>query len=185
MPADIRELWQSQTASAPGDIAKRIELFRKKTARTNFDALLASAFLICGFIAFMAVFDNVLLRIGSMLTIAVFVSIAYQARVNQLAERRAAEVGDLASIEFHRGQLLRQRAPAGRRFWLRWLLMWPGAIIFFVGFAQARPDVTPIIGFELLSFIVIMIVMIPLNRMRIRNDERRLEELDRLQKESE
>lgn len=185
MPADIRELWQSQTAGAPDDIARRIEEFRRKTARRNFDGILASVFLVCGFIAFVIVFDNVLLRIGSMLTIANFVSMGYTARRNQLAERRAAEAGEIGSLEFYRGQLLRQLGWRGRRFWLRWLLLWPGAIIFFIGFAQARPDVAAIIYFELFSFVVIMIAMIPLNRMRIRNDERLLEELDRLQKESE
>ncbi|HWW62873.1 MAG TPA: hypothetical protein VN181_15975 [Thermoanaerobaculia bacterium] len=185
MPADIRDLWQTQPTEA---FRLSSEAFRKQTARRNFDALLAAVFLICGFIGFMTLFDNLLLRAGSILTIAIFVSWAHGARASERAERdaerHAAEMGNVGSLEFHRGQLLRQRALSGGRFWLRWLLMLPGPILFFIGFAQARPDVAPMIGFELLTYLIIMFAMIPLRRRHIRHDERRLEELDRLQKES-
>jgi len=192
-PVDVQELWHEQTTEAfrmsADEIHARIARFSRKSRRAIFDGFLVCAFIVLGYIGFLALFHNPLLRIGSILVIAAFGFLAWQVRSNQLAERaaaqRAAEMGTMDSVDFHRGQWLRQRdRHTGTQFWSRWLILLPGAPVFFIGFAQERPELTAIIWVEAITFLIAIAAAIPLNRRAVRNCQRQIDELDQLRKEN-
>jgi NhaP-type Na+/H+ or K+/H+ antiporter len=100
------------------------------------------------------------------------------------AARLAAESGTIDAVAFHREQLRRQQQRhSGRRFWRRWLILLPGPIFFFLGFAQARPDLIAIIWVEAITFIIAIVAAIPVNRRVVRQCQKRIDQLDQLRKE--
>jgi len=186
---ELQELWRQQDAE-PSDLsleAIRLQsaILERRGKRAMLDAALIFIFLAAGFIGLMVLFHNPLLRVGATLTSVAFGLIALQTRTMRLKERAAAEHtaenGLQSTISFYRSQLERRcERHRGLPFWSRWLVLLPGPITFFLGFAQARPDLRPMILFELLTFLIAMAAAIPLNRRASRNCESRLEALDRL-----
>ncbi len=186
---ELQELWHQQNAE-PSHLsldAIRLQsaLLERRGKRAMLDAILTFFFIATGCIGFTLLFHNPLLRAGASLTAVAFGLIAIQARRARLKEREAADCsaqdGVQSTIDFFRSQLERQRERhRARRFWTRWLVLLPGPITFFLGFAQARPDLRLMILFELLTFLVAMGAAIPLNRRVSQNCERRLKALDRL-----
>jgi hypothetical protein len=147
--------------------------------------MLSFAFIAVGCVSFMILFQNLLLRVGATLTAAALGIIAIQARRLRLrdgqASEYAAENGVQSTTDFLRSRLERRRERhRGWRFWIRWVMLLPGPITFFFGFAQARPDLRLMILFEFLTFLVAMVAAIPLNRQVSRNCERRIRALNQL-----
>ena len=185
---DLRELWHDQVSDSfrmsTEEIPARIARFERRTRRAIFDGYLAGAFLVCGFLSLSLLFENPLLRIGSALTIAAFALMTWNTRASQLEERsadqHAAERG-LSALDFHRGQLERRRDRfRGPRWWGQWLALIPGGLLFFAGFAQARPELTAFIAFEALTFVIAIASAVPINRRAARNCQQQLDALDRL-----
>ena len=185
---ELQEIWHQQEAE-PSDLSLdairlRSALLERRGKRAMFDAILTFVFMAAGFTGFMVLFDNTLLRAGSTLTIIAIGLIAIQAggmrREERLAAEHYAENGLQSTTGFFRSQLERRRElHRGWRFWTRWLVLLPGPMAFFVGFAQARPDLRLMILFEFLTFLFAIGVAIPLNRRASRNYDRRLKALDR------
>ena len=191
---DLGELWREQSAEglelSAEEIHARVERLARCSRRAKLDGYLVVGVIGTCFVGFMLLIDNLLLRIGSVLTILGLAVIAWQARSRQLAEReatrQAAESGDVSSLDFHLGQLRRTRDwHRGATFWARWLAMLPGGPIFFIGFAQARPDLVPIIRLEALTFVLAILAAIPLQRRAARSYQRQIERLERLKVEQE
>jgi hypothetical protein len=188
---DIRELWSSQATGtfrlSPDEVHARMERYNRRSRRAAFDGFLASTFIISVFIAFIALFHNPLLRTGAILTIASFGFLAWETRSSLMVEKKVARLAAESGIDavaFHREQLRRQQQRhAGSRFWRRWFVLLPGAIFFFLGSAQARPDLSAIIWVEAITFIIAIVAAIPLNRRAVRQLQKRIDELDQLRKE--
>ena len=186
--SELRGLWRDQTSDpfrmSTEEIPERIARFERRSRRAIFDAYLAGAFLVSGFLGLSLLFENPMLRIGSALTIAAFGLMAWNTRASQVEERsaaqRTAERGTSA-LDFHRGQLERRRdRHQGPRWWAQWLALIPGGLPFFAGFAQALPKLTVIIAFEALTFVIAIASAVPLNRRAARNCQQQLDALDRL-----
>jgi hypothetical protein len=87
-------------------------------------------------------------------------------------------------VEYLRNELARQRDfHRGSRFWSRMLLLVPGSLVFFAGFAQAHPEVVRTIRFEAISVVVLAIAAIPLNLWMARRYQKQIDALTRLQEE--
>ena len=63
------------------------------------------------------------------------------------------------------------------------LLLFPGGLIFFAGFARAHPEVIRTIRFETITVIVFALAAIPLNRWMARRYQKQIDALARLQEE--
>ena len=63
------------------------------------------------------------------------------------------------------------------------LLFIPGPMVFFAGFMKAHPEVATMIRFEAITFLLLVIAAVPLNRWMAGKYQRQIDELDRLQKE--
>lgn len=189
---DIRELWSSQATGtfrlSLDEVHARMERYNRRSRRTSFDVILTSVCVIFINIAAMVLFHNLLLRVGAILTIASFGYLAWETRSSgreeKEAARLAAESGTIDAVAFHREQLRRQQQRhSGIRFWRRWLILLPG-ITFFLGFAQARPDLTAYAWVQAITFVIAIVIMIPLNRRAVRQLQKRIDELDQLRKET-
>lgn len=181
-------LWQNQSAEplrmTPDELRKRMEQLDRRTRTRNRGAYQACGFLVIAFLWSLTVFPNDLQRIGAVLTIAGVGVLFYQIRANKLATRKAAESGSTASLAFHRGELARQRDfHRGKLFWSRFLALMPGPLLGLFGFYQAYPHLAKILVVEGITFILVFIATIPVNRRLARKYQRQLDELDRMQKE--
>src|ERR1043165_6461945 len=91
-----------------------------------------------------------------------------------------AENGATVSLEYKRALLQHRLDFHRKRLWLRVLALAPGGVLFFLGFAAARPDLAVMIYFELATFIVAIALIVPLNRKAASRLERQIVEIDRL-----
>jgi len=185
---DVLDIWQSQSTEgfrmSTEDIRRRIEQMDKKLRRKRFAFYTVCGFLIAFFLAWEAISTNPLQRVGAMLTMLGVGYLAYQVHQNRVRKAPPAENGRVASIEFHRTELERQRDfHRGTRLWSRMLIFVPGPMVFFAGFLMAHPEVATTIRLEAISFVLMAIAAVPLNRWMASKYQRQLDELDRLQRD--
>ncbi|HXM60044.1 MAG TPA: hypothetical protein VN950_04250 [Terriglobales bacterium] len=124
--------------------------------------------------------STAMLRIGSALTVAAMLYMAYQ-----LYARRAAQPPlDTASATFaYRVELERQREfHCGSWFWSRFIAFLPGPILFCVGAIIAQPESARAYATILAGFVVLSIWAVQLNLSQARKYQRRLDELEALQR---
>lgn len=183
---DVAALWQTQGTEgfrmSTEEIRARIETMNRKLRRRTIDGYLVCAFLIVSMIAWMFVGMNALQLVGAVLTIIGVSYLAWQLRANRF--RRPDDEAQ-NTLEHLRAELVRQRDfHRGERFWSRMLLFVPGGFVFFIGFAQAHPEVIRIIRFEIISFVIFAISAIPLNAWMARRYQKQIDALSRLQEES-
>jgi hypothetical protein len=192
MPSDdLRDLWQSQSTGtfqmSTAEIQARIEKLATTARVRNRGGILVTSFVILNFIWWLTFIDTTLSRVGAVMTIAGVVYMLYQVLAHRNGERaasqRAAESGT-SSIDFHRAQLARQRDfHRGRTLALRLLFFAPGPLVFFAGMARERAKLAWMFEVEGITFAILLIIAIPLNLSLARKYQRRLDELDALQKE--
>jgi len=183
---DAAAAWQAQSGSgfrmSSEEIRNRLETMNRKMRRRTFNGYLVCAFLIVGFIAWMFVGMNTLQTIGAVFMIIATSYMAWQIRANRF---RTPSIDVVDTLEHLRRELARQRDfHRGTRFWSRMLLLVPGGLIFFAGFAQAHPEVIRIIRFEIISFVIFAISAIPLNAWMARRYQKQIDALSRLEEES-
>ena len=182
---DVVALWQTQRSEgfrmSNEEIRNRIESMNRKMRRRTFDGYLVCAALIVFFAGWMFVGMNSLQLAGATLTIIAVSYMAWQIRANRF---RTPSIDVVDTLEHLRRELVRQRDfHRGTRFWSRMLLLFPGGLIFFAGFARAHPEVVRMIRFETISFIVFAIAAIPLNMWMARRYQKQIDALARLQEE--
>ena len=123
-----------------------------------------------------AIFSGTLLKIGAVALIAGLVVLAAEVARHW----RKAPAPEVSSIDYQRA-LLRHRMEFHRkRLWLRVVILAPGGVLFFLGFAVARPQLAPIIAIELATFALAMILIVPANRRAAARIEKEIAELERL-----
>jgi hypothetical protein len=138
---------------------------------------IAAAIVIASFGVFFFVFPNWLQRVGSILTVIGALYLVVQLRMR--SARAMPDVALSSCLQFYRSELQRQRDfHRGKWFWSRMLIFLPGPIVWFAGFAQARPKLAPFIWGELIAFLILGALAVPLNLRLARAYQRRIDALD-------
>jgi hypothetical protein len=191
-PGNAKELWQGDSGTpvqmSAVAIKARVDRLARRTRLRNGGGLVVCGIVLIGCLWWVMSIDNPLARTGAVLTAVGICNMAFQLRSNQGGERaavrRAAAMGSTPSALFHRGELERQRDfHRGRLLWIRLVLMVPGPLLFFAGFAQAHPEVAGTIRLEALAFALMWLAAVPLNLRLAGGYQRQLDELARLHKE--
>lgn len=186
---DVLGLWQEQETDGfrmnADEIRKRMEQMEKKLRRRTVDGYLVCGSLLAFFALWLGVSPDPIQALGAAMTMAGVGYLAWQIRQNRWRETPPADIGNTASADFLRTELVRQRDfHRGRTFWVRIAVFFPGPMVFFVGFARAHPEVINMIRFEAVTFVLLIVAAIPLNRWMARKYQRQIDGLDRLQRES-
>ena len=187
-PDAVVTLWQAQGSDgfrmSTEDIHKRIETVNRRVRRRTFDGYLVCSVLIVFFTGWMFVGMGSLQKVGAVLTVIGLGYLVWQIRQSRFRGAATGQSGDTASLDHLRTELARQRDfHRGATFWSRMLALAPGALVFFVGFEQAHPEIALMIRFETISCVVFIIAAIPLNYWMARRYQRQIDELSRLQEE--
>jgi hypothetical protein len=179
---ELRGLWQGQhTGDAPDLQQTRAEVERIERAmrRGRIDGYIALAFIAAGLVTVTILFANALLIAGTVSSLCGFAFLLYEVRDHHRRAPAAAD-GDKASVEYHRDLLRHRMEFHRRRLWLRVAALAPGGVLYFLGFAMARPDLAPFIYLELATFAVALALIVPMNRRAAAKLERQIEQLERL-----
>jgi len=182
---DVAALWRAQSSEgfrmSNEEIRNRIETMDRKMRRRTIGGYLLCATIIVSFAGWLFIGMNSLQLVGASLTIIAVSYMAWQIRASRF---RTPSIDVVDTLEHLRRELARQRDfHRGTRFWSRMLLLFPGGLIFFAGFARAHPEVIRIIRFETISVIVFALAAIPLNRWMARRYQKQIDALARLQEE--
>ncbi|HWS71446.1 MAG TPA: hypothetical protein VN605_05000, partial [Thermoanaerobaculia bacterium] len=130
-------------------------------------------------VALAALTPNTMQSIGAVLTILALAFVASEVRRAHAADASLVEDGGSPSIAAYRAMLQRQWKFHSVRVWLRVLVLAPGGLLFFAGFAAARPDLAIIAYVQLATLAVALIAMVPLNRRMAARIRLELDELPR------
>ena len=182
---DVAALWRAQSSEgfrmSNEEIRNRIETMNRKMRRRTIGGYLLCATIIVSFAGWLFIGMNSLQLVGAVLTIIAVSYMAWQIRANRF---RTPSIDVVDTLEHLRRELARQRDfHRGTRFWSRMLLLVPGGLIFFAGFARAHPEVIRMIRFEVVSFVVFALSAIPLNMWMARRYQKQIDALARLQEE--
>lgn len=166
------------------DIFSRTQALMKKIRKRTRGGYGACFVLIVGFGSFAFIFPNTLMRVGSGLTVAAALYMAYQ-----LYERRnrkpPSETRPSACTAFYRTELERQRDfHRGSWFWSRLIIMIPGYMLFLIGVAIASPESARFMAIIGVFFLGGCALAIPLNLRLSRKYQRQIDELDALLRKS-
>lgn len=178
---DVRAAWQTQSAQTLTleEIRQSVERMEKRMRREKVGLMVALVGTSVVVVGIAILFAQPLLVAGAAATVAGQAFLAWE--VTQHGRRRpVAENGATVSVDYQRA-LLRHRLDFHRkRLWLRVLALAPGGVLFFLGFAAARPDLAVMMYFQLATFIVGIALIVPANRRAAAKLERQIVEIDRL-----
>lgn len=185
MADDVLDLWRNQKTEGfqmtTEEIHKRVIAFEKTDRRRMFDVYLACACIVIVMAAFFLTFPNALQRTGAVLIMVSFGWLAVQARRTRTKKAPAEELGNTASLDFLRAELSRRRdVLRSPRPLFNALIFTPGYLLFFAGFAASNPKHVPFFYFQLVTFAVVILLIVPLNRRVAGRYERELAELEKL-----
>jgi hypothetical protein len=180
---DVISLWQQQTAEGfrltPEQIQVKLQGLEAKLRERTRGGYLVGAFLIVAFSTWAFVESDLLMRLGAAATIVAVAFLTFQVHRSRFGAGHAPQM-ELPSLEYLRYELQRQRDfHRGKWFWSRLLLLGPAGLLFFLAFARAHPELIAIIRFEIVTFVVGVLVAIPLNWKLAVKYQRQIEELDR------
>ena len=187
LQTDVVALWQRQATGGfqmtADEIKRRLEAMERKFRRDRVGVFVAFALSSIVVIAMAAIAPNTVQSIGAAVSVLGFAFVSYQVHRTRAKNAPSANIGSVASIEFHRAMLQRQLEFHSTGLWPRVLALTPGGLLFFAGLAAAQPKLAILAYLQIATFVVAIILMVPLNgRMAVRY-RRQIEELDRLQKD--
>lgn len=131
---DLKTLWKAQTAQPfqmpLADIHRRAARFQRQVRLRNWLEYGAGAVVLAGFGVYIDLFPSPLIRTGCVLTMLATLVVLFELH-RRGAARQPPGVGfGLASLEFHRAELARQR-DALRSAWLWYVAPFiPGVVVF-------------------------------------------------------
>jgi hypothetical protein len=185
LPDDLKTLWKELSANplriSPHQLRQETEKLRKGPRRRSIVGGGAAWIAIAASVVSSFAFHGTLQRIGSALTVAGAAYLVVQLRMRPA--RAMLEMGETGCVRFYRAELERQR-DFHRGGWLRSrvLIVLPGPVIFWVGFAQAYPNIAPFIRLELAAFLILLVIAVPLNLRVARKSQGRIDALDAVTK---
>jgi hypothetical protein len=180
LPDDLKHLWKELASNpvevSPSQLRREAQGLERGVRLRNSFVTGVCCFIIAayGFFAFLS--KTTLERIGSVLSIAGAANVVVQ--FLKRPTRKLPDSGAIESIRFYRAELERHRdfhRGKGIRSWL--LPFLPGPILFNVAFALDRPMFAPIIALQMVVFLIIAAVIVPLNLRMARRYERRIDAL--------
>jgi hypothetical protein len=165
-PDDVAALWRAQApeTTQPNleEMRRVLERMERKMRRNTIDLVVATVLISAAIVWLAVAFRHPLLTVGAIVSVAGLAFLTFEV----LRHRRrvpVAENGAAASIEYHRALLQHQLEFHRTRVWLRVLMLAPGGVLFFLGFAAARPDLAALIYVELAAFVLGVAMIIPAN----------------------
>ncbi len=185
---EIRVVWQSQTTGTHHPDVEEIRTkwrnMERRMRRNRigfFVALVLSSVVI---VSIAVLFANALLVGGAVLAVGGVTFLGYE--VTQHHRRRpAVENGAAPSISYELALLTHQLEFHQKRLWWRVLSLAPGGVLFFTGFAVSRPDLAPFIYFQLATFVIVVMAIVPVNRRAASKLQCEIAELQALSKNRE
>ncbi len=191
---DIQSAWQDQATEpfkmSSEDIHNRLGKLEKKIQRARgrrFAGYGVGIFVIAAFIKNFLDFPSLLERIGAVLTIFGTGYLIYQLRQTQGRKGWSALSGgdgSTTSFAYYRRELERMRDfHRGRLFWTRLVVLLPGPLVFCAGFTVAHPELLKSNLWNGALLLTFATLAIPLNLWLARRYQRRIDELDLMQKE--
>jgi hypothetical protein len=176
----LKSLWKAQDLPAAAFSIEKLQSTAKRLQRRirmrNAMEYAACLLVICGFARYIAVFPYPLMRLGSSLVIAGTVFVAWQLRVRASSGSLPRE---LASLDFHRQQLMRQR-DALRTVWAWYIApLLPGVAVFRWG-VETELDATKPFARGLganLAIAAVFIAVILVNLYAARKLQRQIDRL--------
>ncbi|HTU43672.1 MAG TPA: sigma-70 family RNA polymerase sigma factor [Bryobacteraceae bacterium] len=189
-PNDMRNVWQNQpmesTRMSVEELRHKAGKFQKRIQLRNLREYIAVLFVVVGFGFYLKWFPSVAMRVGSGLTIAAALYVAYQLHRIGSAETLPEDCGFECCIDFHRRELERQRDLLRRIWW--WYLgpFVPGMLVFLVGLQVAREPRFPHHGIPFvvdLAFCALVFVLIGrLNQRTAHRLQRQIDDLHAMAK---
>ena len=192
---ELRGVWQNQTPEtsrmAADEIRKRSEKLDKRFRRRNNDVLaVCFTVMVCFSVSLLVSPLNLFQRVGALLTIFGGGYLAFQIRANQLKARvlvtMAAKIGGVASVEFYRAALERERDfYRGISLWSRFIMLAPGLPVLCIGEAVAHPDEASTLRGIAVICILFWVAVVWLSLRKAHQEQRQINELDALMRESQ
>ena len=186
LPDDLSRLWKELASNpvqvSPEDLRREAQKLRTRLRLRNSFVTGVCCFIIAAYCLFFFHSTTALERIGSVVSIA---GTAYV--IAQFLKRPARTIPDSGAIEtirFYCAELERQRDFHRGKGVLSWLLPFlPGPILFNVGFALDRPMFAPLVELQMVGFLMIAAIVVPLNLRLARKYQRRLDALNASQRQ--
>jgi len=181
LPDDLNRLWK-EFASTPVHASPdklRLESRKLKTRLLlrNWFVTGVCCFILAAYGFFFLRSTTALERAGSVLSVLGVANV-----IVQFQRRPARTIPDSAALnclQFYRAELKRHRDLHRGKGVLSWLLpVLPGPLLFNIGFALDRPMFAPLVAFQLVVFLIIAAIVVPLNLRLARRYQRRLSALD-------
>ena len=181
LPDDLKLLWQELSTNplqlSPEQLQQEMEKLRKGLRRRFVIGGGAALSVIAAWILYFFRFPNRLQLIGSILTVLGAAFLLVQLKMSPA--RTTPDVAETGCTEFYRAELERHRDfHRGKWFWSRLLVLLPGPLVFWVGFAQAFPEIAWLIWLNLAAFLILAMIAVPLNLRLARRYQRRIDALD-------
>lgn len=144
VPADVQSLWQGQPASGGtmslDELRQRSRRLTRIVSRRNLREHVAGALavVVCGYLAWRVPLP--MMRVGFVLSVPAVIFIVYHLHRHGAARAMPAEMGLAGCLQFHRGELERQRDLL-RGVWKWYLLpLMPGLILVYLAAVLAHPE---------------------------------------------
>lgn len=184
LPDDLTKLWK-ELASNPvqvsaDDLRNESRGLRTGLGFRNWFVVVVCCIIITAYGRFFFFSKTALERFGSALSIAGAANV-----IVQFLRRPARTMPNSAveSIRFYRAELERQRDFHRGKGINSWLLPFlPGPMIFNIAFALDRPIFAPIVALQMAAFLMIAVIVVPLNLRMARKYQRRIDALDASQR---
>jgi hypothetical protein len=146
VPERLQSLWQEQPVERRSisldELQQRARHLERRVSRRNLREYVAGALAIvtCGYLAWKAPLP--MMRAGFVLSVPPLIFIVYHLRRHGEARAMPGEMGLTGCLQFHRGELERQRDLL-RGVWKWYLLpLVPGMILVYLAAILARPEHT-------------------------------------------
>jgi hypothetical protein len=182
---DLRAVWQTETSGTARlnhvEIRRIVDEMERKMRRSRIDFIAAVVSVSVAIIVIAVLFPEPLLTLGTVVMLAGF-AVLIREVFQQWRRAPVVENGGATSVEYHRA-LLQHRLEFHRKLWLRVLCLTPGGVLFFLGFAAARPDLAAWIYAQLATFLVVVMAIVPVNRKAAVKLEHQIADLENLLKE--
>jgi hypothetical protein len=181
--ADLQGLWQGQPADAGTmsleDLRRGSRRLERRVGRRNAREYIAAivVVIVFGWTAWIA--PTATLRLAAGLIAAGAIFIAYHLSRHGAARTMPADLGLTSCLQFHRGELVRQRDLL-RGVWT-WALLpcAPGLILFYLGQLWTFPAQVSRIGWSAAATVVVFVFLGALNRRAANKIQSRIDALER------
>jgi hypothetical protein len=181
LPEDLKRVWRELASNpvevSPDELRREARKLRSSVRLRNSIVVGVCCVIVAAYGLFAFLSRTILERIGSLLSIAGTANVIVQ--FLKRPARNMQDSGTIESIRFYRAELERHRdfhRGKGIRSWL--LPFLPGPILFNVAFALDRPMFAPIIELQMVVFVIVAAIAVPLNLSMVRKYQRRIDALD-------